>query len=201
MSLKGRIIEWSKERGFGYLECDGKRVFLHWREFKERHKRPEVGDVILFSLGEDKQGRACAKEAMHANDGGRLRGVHLLVLLALLTLPTVAVARTQRPGWGWGLASWFVLASALTYRMYHSDKRKAKAKEWREQESVLHFMEIMGGWPGAFLAQRILRHKASKGTYQFVFILIVGLYQFAAVDALRGWPFLKVVTTAVRKSM
>jgi uncharacterized membrane protein YsdA (DUF1294 family)/cold shock CspA family protein len=191
MSLKGRIAEWSQERGFGYLEYEGKRVFLHWREFKEHHKRPEVDDVILFTLGEDKQGRACAKEAMHANDGGRLRGVHLLILLALLALPTIAVARTQRPRPGWGLAAWFLLASALTYWRYHSDKRKARAKEWRVAESTLHIMEIMGGWPGAFLAQRILRHKASKGSYQFIFIVIIGLYQFAAIDALRGWPIVQ----------
>lgn len=41
--MKGRITEWNRERGFGYLECEGRRIFLHWRDFKERHKRPRSG--------------------------------------------------------------------------------------------------------------------------------------------------------------
>jgi uncharacterized membrane protein YsdA (DUF1294 family) len=192
MTSKARIAEWSADRGFGYLDYEGKRLFLHWREFKERHKRPEVGDVILFTLGEDKQGRACAKDAMHANDGGRLRGVHLLVLFVLLLLPAIAVAVTLPFRFGWALAGWTALISAFTYWTYRADKKKARAKEWRESEATLHLMELIGGWPGAFLAQRILRHKASKGPYQFFFVLIIGLYQFAAIDALRGWPFVRL---------
>jgi uncharacterized membrane protein YsdA (DUF1294 family) len=43
---------------------------------------------------------------------------------------------------------------------------------------------LLGGWPGAFLAQRRLRHKCSKGSYQFVFWGIVLLYQLAAADVL-----------------
>jgi len=41
----------------------------------------------------------------------------------------------------------------------------------------LHLLELLGGWPGAFLAQRRLRHKCSKRRYQFVFWLIVLAYQ------------------------
>jgi uncharacterized membrane protein YsdA (DUF1294 family) len=48
-------------------------------------------------------------------------------------------------------------------------------------------LELLGGWPGAFLAQRWLRHKCSKGSYQAVFWLIVLAYQFAAFDSLQNW--------------
>jgi hypothetical protein len=49
--------------------------------------------------------------------------------------------------------------------------------------------ELLGGWPGAFLAQRRLRHKCSKVSYQFVFWLIVLAYQFAAFDSIQNWRF------------
>jgi uncharacterized membrane protein YsdA (DUF1294 family)/cold shock CspA family protein len=190
-SHKGRIVDWNKERGFGYLDSGGKRIFLHWREFKERHKRPEVGDVILFALGEDQQGRPCAKEAVHASDGGRLRAWHGLLVASLLLPP--GYAAYSLTGWiGLGYAgSWVLLLSALTFGIFYLDKAKARKKQWREPERHLHLLELLGGWPGSFLAQRRFRHKASKGTYQFIFILIVGLHQFLAIDALRGWPLVK----------
>jgi uncharacterized membrane protein YsdA (DUF1294 family) len=67
------------------------------------------------------------------------------------------------------------------------DKRREEEREWRVPEARLHLLEILGGWPGAFLAQRRLRHKCSKGSYQVVFWLIVLAYQFAAFDSLNNW--------------
>lgn len=196
-SFKGRITEWDGQRGFGYVECEGRRVFLHWREFKERHKRPEVGDLILFTLGEDKQGRPCAKEAVHASDGGRFRLWHFALLAGLVALPAFAVVRVAGPELGRWMGGWCLAASVFTFLAYWQDKRLARAKTWRTPETTLHLLELLGGWPGAFLAQRRLRHKSSKGTYQFVFVLIIGLYQFLAIDALRGWPFLRLLAGAV----
>ncbi|HVZ64017.1 MAG TPA: DUF1294 domain-containing protein [Lacunisphaera sp.] len=193
MAFKGRIVEWSRERGFGYVESEGRRVFLHWREFKEHHKRPEEGDVILFELGQDKQGRPCATKATHHNDGGRLHGWHWFVLALLLAVPVSAAWRRMSQQAFLGVAVWCVGASALTYFAYYIDKRSARAQAWRAKETQLHLMELVGGWPGAFLAQYRFRHKSSKASYQFVFFLIVGLYQFVAVDAVRGWPLAKML--------
>jgi uncharacterized membrane protein YsdA (DUF1294 family) len=47
--------------------------------------------------------------------------------------------------------------------------------------------ELIGAWPGAFLAQRHLRHKCSKSNFQRVFWLIVVGYQLAAFDSLQEW--------------
>ena len=67
------------------------------------------------------------------------------------------------------------------------DKRKADSGEWRTPENTLHLFELLGGWPGAFLAQRIFRHKTAKLSYQIVFWLIVMAYEYAAIDFLLGW--------------
>jgi uncharacterized membrane protein YsdA (DUF1294 family) len=53
-------------------------------------------------------------------------------------------------------------------------------------EATLHLAELLGGWPGAFLAQRRLRHKCSKASYQIVFWGIVVLFQIASVDVMLG---------------
>ena len=80
-----------------------------------------------------------------------------------------------------------VVISGITFWLYWSDKRKAVGGEWRTPESVLHLAEILGGWPAAFLAQRALRHKISKTSYQATFWLIVVLHQAVALDSVTGW--------------
>ena len=69
---EARIVEWNDEKGYGFLGVGQRRVFLHWRDFAERHKRPAAGDVIRFTLGVDAQGRTFAKEAVHVNDRHRV---------------------------------------------------------------------------------------------------------------------------------
>ena len=111
----------------------------------------------------------------------------LLVLAGLLVLPVMAVYRRGldlRWVTGYGL-----VLSAITYWRYACDKRRAEEGEGRVSEAQLHLLELLGGWPGALLAQRRLRHKCSKGGYQIVFWLIVLGYQFAAFDAFQDWQF------------
>ena len=183
--LTGKIVEWNEARGYGFLEANGKRAFLHINEFVERHKRPAVGDSIQFELGTDVQGRGCAKRAVHVRDGGRFTFAHLLVLVGLLALPAVAAQRLPlHPALFWG---YVLVLSAFTYGMYAHDKRLARVREWRLPEAALHLFELLGGWPGAFIAQRHIRHKCAKTSFQFTFWLIVLLYQFVALDLLVDW--------------
>lgn len=119
--------------------------------------------------------------------GSRLRLIHLLGLSLLLALPSAAIWRlgwTLNAQW---LCIWTAIASVGTFALYARDKRRAQRDGERTPENVLHLLEIIGGWPGAFLAQQSLRHKSSKVSYQVSFWLIVALYQFAALDSLLGW--------------
>lgn len=184
-TLTAKIVEWNDQKGFGFLQTGKAKVFLHRRDFAERHKKPEVGDVISFTIGRDVKGRSCATNAIHVNDGGRISVLVLIVLGCLLVLPVYAL---QRHGpaliWGGGLV---LVMSLFSYWSDVVDKRSAKEKTWRSSETGLHVIELLGGWPGAFLAQRRLRHKCSKESYQIVFWLIVIGYQFAALDSLQNW--------------
>lgn len=110
-----------------------------------------------------------------------------LVVAGLLALPVYAVQRLG-PGFYW-LGIYALVLSAITYWAYAVDKRRAEAGLWRVPEGQLHLLELLGGWPGALLAQRRLRHKCSKGSYQVLFWLIVLGYQFAAYDSFHNWRY------------
>lgn len=91
--------------------------------------------------------------------------------------PAAAPAHPSR--WPWVLLA-YVAMSLLCWFGYWFDKRAAIAGERRVPERTLHAMELMGGWPGALAAQRLLRHKTRKLSFQLVFWLIVLLH-------LAGW--------------
>lgn len=59
--------------------------------------------------------------------------------------------------------------SLLTFVVYALDKSAARKGRWRTSENTLHLLAIMGGWPGAVLAQQKLRHKSSKKSFRLVF--------------------------------
>ncbi|SFP84567.1 Uncharacterized membrane protein YsdA, DUF1294 family [Geopseudomonas sagittaria] len=73
-------------------------------------------------------------------------------------------------------------ASLLILALYWHDKRSARQGQWRTPENTLHAVELLGGWPGALLAQQVLRHKTRKVSYQLVFWGIVALHQAFWVD-------------------
>jgi uncharacterized membrane protein YsdA (DUF1294 family) len=108
-----------------------------------------------------------------------------LLTAVLLILPAMALHR-RGADLRW-VGAYAAVISALAYWAYARDKRSAGEGHWRISESNLHLLEMLGGWPGAFLAQRRLRHKCSKPGYQVVFWLIVLAYQAAALDSLQHW--------------
>lgn len=67
------------------------------------------------------------------------------------------------------------IMSFVTLIAYAIDKRAAISGNWRIKERTLHTLELLCGWPGAWLAQRLFRHKSSKRPYQIVFWLIVAV--------------------------
>ena len=119
-------------------------------------------------------------------------------LALLLAMPTYALSRLARSV-DWRILDGAVLAVSLfTFLAYRSDKRRAEAGEWRIPESTLHMAELAGGWPGAFLAQRLFRHKTTKVTYQVVFWIIILLHQVAALDYLIGWRLTKALLHLIK---
>ena len=79
---------------------------------------------------------------------------------------------------GW-VAAAYVLMSVVALVVYWIDKRRATRGTWRISEATLHGIELLGGWPGAWIAQRLFHHKRSKTPYLIVFWAIVGIHTLA----------------------
>ena len=69
----------------------------------------------------------------------------------------------------------YLAASAASVVLYAIDKSAATRGQWRVSESTLHGLALIGGWPGALVAQRLFRHKSRKPSFQAAFIVTVVL--------------------------
>lgn len=183
-----KVIEWNLDRGFGFLSDDeGKeRIFLHIKELVGGARPPMVGDRIAYSLGPDPNGRPQAVKATNLRRGVPLSWSNWLILALLLALPVTGMLHIKQPIGSYWLMALMLAASATSYLLSSQDKRLAETGGWRISELRLHVLELIGGWPGAFIAQKRFRHKCNKGAYQFVFWIIVIGHQIVAIDIFRG---------------
>jgi len=77
------------------------------------------------------------------------------------------------PRFFWALGLLYAGMSLLTLVTYAFDKWAA-IKGWqRVPEDTLHAMAIIGGWPGALVAQRLVRHKTRKQPFRLIFWITV----------------------------
>ena len=212
MAYLGTLIEWNDQRGFGFVQADegGDKVFVHISAFQPRplaQARPQVGQRLKFVVGID-HGRKRAQQVLWRNvEPGKARaslnaanaqrgqkqaggGAYLLLMAFLLVLLVVALA--------WDVPSWvfslYAVMSLLTFFAYWKDKAAAQAGRWRTPESTLHVLALMGGWPGALLAQQWLRHKSSKRAFRTVLGLMVlvnvGVFVWLSSPWGHGWAAL-----------
>lgn len=91
------------------------------------------------------------------------------------------------------LAYFIVGMSVLSFILYAMDKNAAEKRRWRTPESTFHMLSLLGGWPGAMIAQQGFRHKNRKRSFQIVFWLTVAgnlalVWFLIAVDELKGLP-------------
>jgi len=59
-------------------------------------------------------------------------------------------------------------ASTVTFLAYWLDKSAARNARRRTPENTLQLLGLIGGWPGALIAQQVLHHKTRKLSFQIV---------------------------------
>ena len=78
--------------------------------------------------------------------------------------------------------------SVAAFLMYWTDKLAANAGRSRIAENTLHLADLLGGWPGALIAQQAFRHKTAKASFQQAFwatvLLNVVIYAWLARSGL-----------------
>lgn len=191
MERLGKVSEWNDDRGFGFIAPrDGEpaRVFFHIRDYRLDGRRPETGELVKFSAQRQPDGKwrahavqrtiPAARRASPATPARRpsrppsiLPGVVAIVAYALLVAWAIRAGRLP-------FETMFLpmILSAITYVVYALDKHAAQTGRWRTQETRLHLLEFLGGWPGAWIAQQTLRHKSRKPGYRVVFWTMVVLH-------------------------
>ena len=197
--LTGRVDEWRADRGFGFLRFEEHRVFVHRRDFAMFHRAPVVGDPVEFVLGEDQQGRICARQAELAHAGGRISVESLVILGVLLVAPLTALFRVFGHEYWYATLGVALVPSLFAYLLYADDKGRSRAKAWRVSEKNLHWISMLGGWPGAYLAQRRYRHKTAKFGFQVTFWMTVILHQYVAIDYLIRWRLLHAIRSLLER--
>lgn len=177
MRYQGKITKWNDEKGFGFVVPKGgsQPVFVHMRAFSNRQRRPVVDAAINYELGSDAQGRSCAVNVRYVDEKQATLELRISVIPVLLAIAFSALLILLGSAGRIPMAVIFLyLATSLvTFMAYSLDKSAAKSGQWRTQESTLFFMGLVGGWPGAILAQQLLRHKSNKRAFQTPFWLTV----------------------------
>jgi uncharacterized membrane protein YsdA (DUF1294 family)/cold shock CspA family protein len=178
---KGRISAWKDSQGYGFITPVGEKlqVFLHVSELEDRQRRPAVGEIVTYELGRDERGRAQARAvrrssvAAPARQESSLPSSGAAVFSAVFLLVLTGLAITGRLHF---LVPVVYLGMGLvTFLAYAFDKSAALNRRWRTSESTLLVLGLLGGWPGALLAQRMFRHKSAKSSFQAAFWITVVL--------------------------
>jgi uncharacterized membrane protein YsdA (DUF1294 family)/cold shock CspA family protein len=172
MRHRGKITEWKDDRGFGFItpKGGGEKVFVHIKSFSSRQRRPVRNDIVSYDLVSNQKDRTRAEHVAFMNDSLTTPaegGAVAFVLPGLfLMFVAAAVFVGQLPLFILGL---YLVASAVSFFLYAHDKSAAQQGRWRTNENTLHMFSIIGGWPGAFVAQKLLRHKSRKQSFQILF--------------------------------
>ena len=179
MRFSGKLKTWNDERGFGFIEPDqgGAELFAHIKAFPDGTGRPAVGQVLTFEVELGPNGKKRARAIQYplrraSRPPARYESPASWTPARVLAIPAfvgVYVYFLATAGFHPLPLIAYLILSALTFMTYAFDKSAARAGRWRTPENTLHVLSLAGGWPGALLAQQLLRHKTSKHGFARVF--------------------------------
>ena len=202
----GKITHWNEEKGYGFITPSSRasRVFVHIRAFKKRHPPPELNQVVQYSLSKDKQGRPCAAKVTRPGENlsGNSKPItglfQILFAIGFIVVVYWSVSTHNIPI---QILYLYLAASAFTFLVYAKDKRAARRNRWRTPEGTLHTLALIGGWPGALIAQQVLRHKSRKNAFQLMtwMMIVLNCSAFGWLFTGQGAELLRALVEAIGK--
>jgi uncharacterized membrane protein YsdA (DUF1294 family)/cold shock CspA family protein len=169
----GRITSWKDDQGFGFITPNGggPLVFLHISAFTNRATRPASNDIVTYHLGANEKGPRAEQVALaHSKTPQQApadkRTGSLIAVAGFFGFVALSIFSGKLPAaFLWA----YLIASVGAFLAYAADKSAARKNEWRISENTLHMLGLVGGWPGALVAQQVLRHKSKKESFRTVF--------------------------------
>ena len=195
MRFEGILKSWNDDRGFGFIEprLGGQEIFVHIKAFEGHAGRPQIGQPFSFEVELNPAGkkRALRVQPVRRAHPARLRQqrgpaqwgtASYFAVPAFLLVYLVVAAVWRVPGWVAGL---YLAMSAVGFAVYAGDKSAAIAGGSRVPERTLLFVGLAGGWPGAIVAQQVLRHKSSKVAFRSAFwrSVVMNVLAFVALSS------------------
>ena len=179
----GVLTEWNDERGYGFITPNngGEKIFLHVTNICEEAGRPTQGELFCYKINTDSKGRLQAVNAFQVSLNSRCSKPYLHRIISWvskcwwLLLLFYLYLKVEHVKLGMIIFLAFIFNSLLTILFYWSDKFSAQYKYYRIPEKNLHCWELFCGWPGAWYAQYIFRHKKSKSSFMNEFYVCVVL--------------------------
>jgi len=173
---QGKITDWKDDKGFGFVTPNGggPKVFVHIKSFSNRQRRPVGNELVTYELTSDARGRPQGANIAFVGDrqtppptiapGPGVGALIFAVVFLAFVAGTVAMGKLH-----FAVLIAYLIGSCVAYLAYVFDKAASLKGQWRTPESTLHLFSLVGGWPGAMLAQRTLRHKTQKRSFQVTY--------------------------------
>lgn len=215
MRYHGKLTGWKDEKGFGFVapHNGSEKIFVHIKAFIDRDRRPVDGDTVTYDLAFDRERRARAENIRFLlADSPKRRRIraeavrssapsetsfyrYFIVLLFGCVLAAVYVFFNLSII----IPTLYLVVSIIAFFLYADDKAAATKRQRRTPESILHWCSLLGGWPGALLAQNTLRHKSQKKEFQqvFWFLVIVNCCALIWLCTYKGLLFVKSILSFV----
>jgi uncharacterized membrane protein YsdA (DUF1294 family)/cold shock CspA family protein len=180
MRQVGRLTQWKDDQGYGFITPNdgGSLVFVNVNSFSNRQQRPLRNVVVRYTVVIDGKDRARAEDVEFVVDAGTepattSKGPGILALAVFFLL---FVANSVREGkLPVEVLALYLMASSLAFVFYRRDKAMAITHQRKIPENTLHLWSLIGGWPGAALAEKLVDHKSRKRSFQIVYWITIAL--------------------------
>ncbi|HEX3679303.1 MAG TPA: cold shock and DUF1294 domain-containing protein [Galbitalea sp.] len=193
---QGTLASWNRERGFGFIAPSdgGDQIFVHVRALPYGADIPAIGSRLSYEVEVTPDGKTRSRYV-------RLEGPPVIQnrrtmrasIMSFVPIPLFIVIYIVDAVF-WHPPYWVLFVylgtSLLCIAIYAADKSAAVQGRWRVSESALLLLGIAGGWPGAIIAQQLLRHKTRKRSFQEAFAgsVVVNILVFVLLTSpILGW--------------
>ena len=210
MAETGTVKFFNTDKGFGFIKPDGggQDIFVNIKAFGRVPERPTNGAKLSFEVELGAEGKKRPTRVEYIRSAGAI-GQRTQPAKRSRRPASAASTRASWPAlasvsfaifavlYAWATFRWgvhyyvllgYLALSGWTYVMYMHDKTAAELGEWRVSEGGLHLLGLLGGWPGANLAQHVLRHKSKKTSFRVkhwvMVCLNLGVFAFMASNGM-----------------